>query len=267
MKSTKKELITFFLLAFGWMWLLNLPRVLATLGWLDIPGILSTILGYLAVFGPAIAAFILTGIRSGKLGIKSLWRHGWQIDFEKKWLLPAIFLVPISGLITWLILYMIDVPIQWQYGAPPALLFPIGLLIWLLNAYPEEYGWRGYALPRLMEKFSPLIASLILGALWGFWHLPLHFIPTTTQYVIPIWQYLLQTVVLSIIYTWLHKGTAGSVFIASLFHAFSNIAGAAIPYWTTAAGRWVSFSLLFIFAVLIVIFSPEFRSKEQTKMA
>jgi len=76
MKSTKKELIGFFVLAFGWMWLLNLPRVLAAFGWLDIPDLLSTILGYLSVFGPTVAAFILTGIKTGKPGLKSLWQRG-----------------------------------------------------------------------------------------------------------------------------------------------------------------------------------------------
>jgi membrane protease YdiL (CAAX protease family) len=260
MKTTRGDLITFFAIAFGWMWLINLPRLLAAFGWVNIPGLLSTILGYLALFGPGIAAFFLTGIRSGRPGMKSLWRNGWQIKFEKKWLLPAILLIPFSGLITWLTLYLLDVPIEWQYGAPPAMLVPIGLMIWLLNAYPEEYGWRGYALPQLLERFSPFAASIILGIIWGVWHLPLHFIPTTTQYVIPVWEFLVQTIVLSFLYTWLHLGTRGSLFIASLFHAFGNIAGAAIPYWTTTEGRWVSFSLLFLFVVLVVVFSPQFRS-------
>lgn len=259
MKSTKNELIAYFVIAFGWMWLINLPRILAAFGFISIPNLLSQILGYMALFGPAVAAFVLMAIQSGKTGVKSLWRRGWSLNFDKKWLLPAILLVPISGLITWLILNLLKVPIEWQYGAPPAMIVPIGILIWLLNAYPEEYGWRGYALPRLLEKSTPLTASLILGIIWGLWHLPLHFIPTTTQYVIPIWQYLVQTIVLSVLYTWLHRGTGGSVFIASLFHTFSNIAGAAIPYWTTSAGRWVSFSLLLVFVILIVIFSPLFR--------
>jgi hypothetical protein len=99
------------------------------------------------------------------------------------------------------------------------------------------------------------------------WHLPLHFIPTTTQYVIPIGEYLAQTVVLAFLYTWLHKGTGGSVFIASLFHAFGNITGAAIPYWTSSEGRWVSFGSLLIAAVLVVVFSPQFRRTEQRRIS
>ena len=216
----KKSPAAFFAIAFGWMWLINLPRVLAAYGKLTIPEGLSMLMGYLALFGPGVAAFILTRLQAGKPGVKALWRSGWRINFDRKWLLPAIFLVPVAGLLTWLVLSLMDVPIEWQYGAPPAMIVPIGLLIWLLNAYPEEYGWRGYALPRLLERGSPLAASLVLGLIWGLWHLPLHFIPTTTQYVIPVWEYVLQTIVLAVLYTWLHQATGGSVLIASLFHTF-----------------------------------------------
>ena len=130
MKPTRKELLYFFLIAFGWMWGINLPRILATFGWIEIPGRVSTLMGYIALFGPGIAGFVMTGIRSGKLGMNALWRSGWQLDFEKKWLLPAILLVPVSGLLTWGILTLLDRPIEWQYGAPPVMLVPIGLLSW-----------------------------------------------------------------------------------------------------------------------------------------
>ena len=57
---------------------------------IDLPGFASGLMGYLALFGPGVAAFFLIGMRSGKLGMKELWRSGWHINFEKKWLLPAI---------------------------------------------------------------------------------------------------------------------------------------------------------------------------------
>ena len=265
MISSQNKLPLFFVIAFGWMWLINLPRVMEAFGWLSLPPLLSTIMGYVALFGPGIAAFILTRAQSGKDDLKTLWRNGWQIKFNKKWLLPAILLVPAAGLLTWVILSLLDLPIEWQYGAPPAMIVPIGLMIWLLNAYPEEYGWRGFALPKLLKKHNPLTASLILGGIWGVWHLPLHFIPTTTQYAIPIWEFILQMIVLSVLYTWLHKGTGGSVFIASLFHAFGNITGAAIPYWTTSAGRWISFLLLLLAAVLVALLSPQFQKVKEAE--
>jgi len=251
MKDSKKELLTFFIIAFGWMWLLNAPRVLASYEIIQIPAILSTILSYSAVFGPGVAAFILTRTQSGKQGVKALWKKGWTAKFSKKWLVPALFLMPVMGILTGQILRLFDQPVAREYGLPPAMIIPIGLLIWLLGALPEEYGWRGYALPRLLKKYSPLTASLILGVAWGIWHLPLHFISSSTQYVIPVWEYVLQTVLLTVIYTWLHLGTKGSILVAGFFHATGNLTGAVFPYWTTETGRWVSFGLLLIPAALI----------------
>ena len=252
MDKSRKELLSFFGISFLWMWLINLFRILGSRNILTINPFLSMIMGYIAVFGPGIAAFVLTARSSGKVGIKTLWKRGWQLDFNKIWLIPTILMIPFAALLTLAILSLLDISIVWEAALPPAMVVPIGLLIWLLGAYPEEYGWRGYALPRLLEKFNPLIASLILGSVWGIWHLPLHFIPTTTQYVIPIWQYLLLTLVLSVLYTWLYLATGGNLFIASLFHASGNIAGALIPYWTSNAGRWMSFLILLIPAVVIV---------------
>lgn len=251
MSKTRRELISFFIVSFLWMWLINFFRILEARDVLSLNPILSMIMGYIAVFGPGIAAFVLTFKSSGKKGTKILWKRGWRLNFKKIWLLPTIILIPITAVLTLIILNILDVSIAWEAALPPSMVVPIGLLIWLLGAYPEEYGWRGYALPRLLEKNNPLTASLILGAVWGIWHLPLHLIPTTTQYVIPIWQYLLLTLVLSVLYTWLYLGTEGNLFIASLFHASGNIAGAVIPYWTSNFGRWVSFLVLMIPASIV----------------
>ncbi|MFN2302429.1 MAG: CPBP family intramembrane glutamic endopeptidase, partial [Anaerolineales bacterium] len=130
--------------------------------------------------------FILTYIDSKKDGVKILWKNGWKTKFSKIWLIPTILLMPLMGLLTYIIMRILGQPIDWSYGLSPAMIVPIGLLIWLVGALPEEYGWRGYALPRLQRTFNPLVAGLILGIIWGVWHLPLHFIETTTQYAIPV---------------------------------------------------------------------------------
>ena len=129
MKSSKNDLSYFFLIAFGWMWLINLPRLLTAFTRLEIPAFLSTLIGYIALVGPGVAAFVMTLIRSGKPGIKALWQSGWKLNFDKKWLLPTILLIPLSGLLTWVILSWLEVPIEWQYGAPAKMIIPIGLLI------------------------------------------------------------------------------------------------------------------------------------------
>lgn len=249
--SRRKDLVAFFLIAFAWMWLLNAPRVLAAAGLFDLSPAVSTGLGYLAVFGPGVAAFVLTGLASGSEGVRSLWKRGWSVAFDKKWFLPAVLFMPAAGLVTLLLLTVFGQPIAWENALPLALLVPIGLLIWLVGAVPEEYGWRGYALPRLLEGMTPLSGSLLLGVIWGIWHLPLHFIPTTTQYVIPVWEYVLQTILLTVIYTWLFLRTGGSILIAGIFHAMGNLTGALIPYWTTQAGRWISFGVLLVPTILL----------------
>jgi membrane protease YdiL (CAAX protease family) len=249
----KHYLRWFFLIAFAWTWLLNLPRILAAGGWFSLPGWLSAGLGYVAVFGPSLAAFGLTAIESGKEGVRSLWRRGWEMNFRKTWLISTILLVPLCGLITLGCLTALGGSIPWQLALQPGMLVPAGLLIWLLGALPEEYGWRGYALDRMQKYTNPLIASLVLGLMWSLWHLPLHFIPGTTQAVIPVWEFTCQMVLLSILYTWLHNHTGGSVLVAAAFHASSNLTGAVIPTWTTSLGRWLGLLPLLFVAITIVL--------------
>ncbi len=210
MKLSRKELIKYFFIAFLWMWIINALRILNSAALISLPINISNMLGYMAVFGPAISAFYLTRQKYGNDGVKRLWKNGWIINFNKKWLIIAVGLMPVMGLFTVLIMNGFNIKIQWEYGLSPAMIVPVWLLL------------------------------LLLG------HLPLHFIPGTTQYNIPFWQFIIQTVGINFLYTWLFLETKGSVLIASLFHTSANITGAIIPYWTTDTGRWVSIILLLI---------------------
>lgn len=249
---TNRQLLQFFGITFAFSWLLWIPAVLKSNGYPDLPDIVG-LPGMFAPFGPAIAAFWLLGRQEGREGVKKLWKRGWNLDFDKKWLLPTIFLMPLISLVTVGIFKLMGLSIEWEHGIPLAALVPIFFYIYLLNALPEEYGWRGYALGPLLNRYSALVASLILGAIWGLWHLPLHFIEGTTQAAIPVYQFILQQMVLAIFYTWLFNNTHGSVFIAILFHTIANVVGGAIPYWTTDQGRWIGFAIQVVFAVIIVL--------------
>jgi len=251
--SDSRDMFLFFLITFAWTWLLQLPRLLAAVGWISLPAGISTVLGNLAVFGPALAAFGLTGLYSGKQGMRALWRRGWELHARKTWLLPALLLMPISGLLTLGVLTAFGVSLPEEYFLSPAMLVPVGLLIWLVGALPEEFGWRGYALDRLQQRLNPLSGSLVLGVIWSLWHLPLHFIPGTTQANIPVWEFAVQTIVLTVLYTWLHNRTGGSVLIAGIFHASGNLTGAMIPSWTIPLGRWLGLVPLLVVAVIVLL--------------
>ena len=75
----------------------------------------------------------------------------------------------------------------------------------------EEVGWRGFALPSLQIQFHPILASIILGVLWGLWHLPLFWIKGSAQQSMSVQFFVLATVGYSILYTWIYNGTNGSL--------------------------------------------------------
>jgi membrane protease YdiL (CAAX protease family) len=255
------HLVTFFALAFAISWLLWLPQVLDSAGLVQLPESVG-ILGMFAPFGPSIAALWLTGRQSGREEVRRLLKRGWSLGFDKKWLLPTFLLMPVVSLFTVAVMVLIGLSIEWEYGAPWQAWAPTFVLILLLNALPEEYGWRGYALGRMLRRGNALTASLILGLIWGLWHLPLHFIKGTVQSAIPVYQFVLQQMVLAIFYTWLFNNTRGAVSISILFHAIGNIAGAAVPYWTTRQGRWIGFAVLAVFAIgILIVWGPRHLSR------
>jgi membrane protease YdiL (CAAX protease family) len=102
----------------------------------------------------------------------------------------------------------------------------------------EELGWRGYALPKLLDKRSPLVGSLILGMLWGLWHLPTFFIPGTPQFEQPIVAFVGMTTAYSLLLSWVFLHTRGSVLIATLFHGAINVCQGFFLAGTDPANRY-----------------------------
>ncbi len=251
-QAEQKHLVAFFLITFAFSWLLWLLPVLRSTALPDLPEVVG-LLGMFAPFGPGVAAFWVVGRLTGKQGVRELWLRGWRARFDKRWLLPALVLGPVVGLLTVVLVFVFGGEVDWESSVGLAAVVPVFLLIYFANALPEEYGWRGYALDPLQRRFNAFGASVILGLVWGLWHLPLVFIEGTTQAAIPFPEFVLQTIVLAILYTWLHNNTGGSVLIAALFHASANTAGAAIPTWTTQLGRWVNFGLLLAVAGVVML--------------
>lgn len=245
----------FFVLTFGISWLLWLPGVLRSNGFDSLPAIVG-LPGMFAVFGPAIAAFILVGRESGRAGMVQLLSRAIATRFRKRWWLPTLLLFPVIGIVTVGILMLLgqDIP---EWTAPTLLTALITVVIILfIGGGLEEFGWRGYALDRMQTGQNAVVASLVLGLFWGVWHLPLFFIEGTVQHDagIPVWEFVLQTMVLSLLYTWLYNNTAGSLLVAILFHTIGNTTSALLPpYFGTEIGRWVNFAILLTTAVIVVL--------------
>lgn len=105
----------------------------------------------------------------------------------------------------------------------------------------EEFGWRGFALPRLLEQWTPLRASLILGAVHVMWHLPLFFIPGMPQNRIAFALFAVGVISIAIIDTWLYLRSGASLLLAILVHLMANYCGgilgaAALPFFFAGEG-------------------------------
>jgi len=99
------------------------------------------------------------------------------------------------------------------------------------RAFGEELGWRGFALPRLLEARTPLNAAIVLGLIWFAWHLPTFFISTLSQSQLPIALFCVNSIALSILMTWVYLRTAGDLFAMILIHTMANWCGAiGIPF-------------------------------------
>jgi membrane protease YdiL (CAAX protease family) len=90
--------------------------------------------------------------------------------------------------------------------------------LFLRGAMGEELGLRGFALPRLQKTNSPFRASLIIGLLWGAWHLPV----LIGRDVVSVVAFGLLSFGLSFLFTYMFNGSGGSLIPVLLFHATQN---------------------------------------------
>lgn len=213
----------FFFLAYLFTWSFHIAIPVNGLAFsFDItnPAMLLYLMGLL---GPLASALCLTARFEGWTGVKRLLKGALLWRFNPIWYLFAIFIVAFLRFVSiGLHINAIPLPSQWMsFG----LFFIIGQL-WVVIG--EEYGWRGFALPRLQKQIGSLGASLVIGLFWASWHLPMFFIPGSPQYtdyfLYSFSRYVCLVTFWSTIMTMLYNRTRGSVLICMLFHAFLNIA-------------------------------------------
>jgi len=119
----------------------------------------------------------------------------------------------------------------------------------LFTATLEEPGWRGFLLPQLQQRFSPLVASLMVWFPWALWHAPLDF---HRPFRFTLVTYLLLRVVflipITLILTWLYNRSAGNLLVAAIFHAAMNTFPFVLPYYAPAYVLVILFAIIIVFA-------------------
>jgi membrane protease YdiL (CAAX protease family) len=142
--------------------------------------------------------------------------------------------------------------------AQPWMVVPIFLTYFCTGGGNEEWGWRGYALDRLQARWSPLVTSLILGLIWGAWHIPLFFIESTGQYHMSMGLFLFSTLGMSILHTWVYNGAGRNLLAAWVFHAAYGTAWEVLPIIQPEVAGYgrvqiYGFTFAVIVAVLVVL--------------
>ncbi len=186
-----------------------------------------------ALCGPAVAALVVMAFMpsTDQFAFRSRLTH-WRLPI--RWYLLALVLPwPIT-------LLRSGLEYAWGGGRVELMpITPIGAVVFVLVA-GEEIGWRGFMMPRLLTRFGTWRASVILGVVWAFWHLPLFFIRGMPQFGTPFPAFVGYTVALSVLLTCLARKTQGSVIIATLFHGAVNTFGWVNPDADPVLRGWLN---------------------------
>lgn len=177
----------------------------------------AIILFVIGGFIPSIIGITLTGIFEGKIEVKKMLKKAFMIKPGKKWFI-IIMLTSILIAFSLISIYMLlggkfDFSQFW-------IQLPGFIPLILIGPLSEEFGWRGFAIKRLMKKLNPNLTSLVIGVLWSFWHLPLFYIHGSSQYEfnLPFPAFLISVTGISFAFTYFYLKTDKSIFSAIFFH-------------------------------------------------
>jgi uncharacterized protein len=210
-------LVAFFVLAYALSWLILVPA-----GFGLLPDSSAGILVWLPPFGPAVAAFVVTGLTGGRPAVGLLLRRLVQWRVGVGWYLLVLLGIPLIELLgAFVVLGTVpfdDLARNWPVIFTSYL--PAVVYVAIFTGMGEEPGWRGFALPRLQDRHGPLVGTAFLAVLWAMWHLPNVLFGGWTGPSFSLWMAL--TLASAFIYTWVYNNTGGSILLAALVHGAIN---------------------------------------------
>lgn len=239
--------ILFVVLTFIFTWSIEIPTALSKYGYLTIK--IPKGIQMLSTFAPGIVAIILTIIFLGKPGIAALLASLVRWKLKLNWFLFAIGAgIVFTGLSILIYTWIYKQSIRLEQ---PGILLIYLFVLFFLSPLWEEIGWRGFLLPQLEKYFSAIKSSLIIGFVWGLWHLPIILALNPYGNKTPIYFsfIFIGCFALSVLQTWLYKSTI-SLLACVLFHDSIN-AGVAYFYANLPDLELVPFMILTVLLVLL----------------
>lgn len=261
----------YFVLAFGIAWAFWLLPVLATHGVLQLGQGAQLACLFAGSFGPFIGAFVATCRDGGWPSVREFAGRALRYRMGPLYFLAAMLLAPVAAGLSMLWLASHGGPafaIQVSLSHAPLLYVELLLIGGSVN---EEFGWC-YAIDRLQQRQGLLRAAMLLGVIWGCWHIPLFFITGLTQSFMPFWTFLIFTVALRVVIVWGYASNRQSILIALLFHTASNFAFNLFAVIDRSPQRdergFIGFGLIMLaFAVVVAVTARCYRGTASASLA
>ncbi len=269
-----RYLIMFFVFTLAWTWICGFIPVIF--------GITGTGLGtFIFYFGggaPSVVALFLVFLTYPKDKRKDYFRRCFSFR-QAGWKWPLITIAVFAALSAISIaigvgLLGFDMPTMDYIKAIAS--NPLNILLVLLlslisGPLNEEFGWRGYALDRLLLKLGFLKGSLFLGFIWGIWHLPWYFTPGQAQYnllrdsVFHAVMFIPSVMMLSVFVSFVYIKTNRSILAGALVHMFSNLIGSQLlSSYTTEISMLIRYTNMVFFLGVIVYAACSHKFKTET---
>jgi membrane protease YdiL (CAAX protease family) len=227
----------------------------------------------IGAFAPLLVAMALVIRHKGWKGGWNFFRQAFDLKVKPVYL-AAAFIIP-------LIIHLVSHYLAPLLGFPVAdTLFPAGLglpsiiiaipyffLMLIIGGGQEEFGWRGYAQVPLQKRMGLIPASLLIGFVWGLWHLPLWVMPGDGHSTYPFIAFLIMTTSISVVYGWLYNVSHQKLSTVIIFHAMSNTAAPLLPFLIMKEGTpetayWVYAAINVLVAVIIGFVSIKANAKK-----
>ncbi|MBG0770310.1 MAG: CPBP family intramembrane metalloprotease [Anaerolineaceae bacterium] len=273
--------LLFFVLTFAFSWILWLPSILSGLG-VDLGTNAETYTAItvpIGAFAPLFAALFLVIKQEGWKGGWLFFKQAFDLNVQPVYLIAAILLPMIIHAISHYLAPLLGFPVAASLFPAelnvPAIIIavPYFLLMVIIGGGQEEFGWRGYAQEPLQDRMGVIPASLLIGLVWGLWHLPLWIMPGDGHSTYPYLGFLLMTTSISLIYAWLFNASKQKLSTVIIFHAMSNTAAPLLPFLhmnegVAETGYWIYAMINLIAGVIFgfIILKTE-KKKENTPSA
>ena len=257
----------FFLLTFAYSWVIWIPSVLDGIG-IKLPFSVagySTVVVIIGAFAPLMAAITLVVREEGWKGMREFFGQALDFHIKPVYLVLALALPLLIHLIAHYLALAVGLDVAKTLFpteisvAPIVLAIPYFILMLVLGGGQEEFGWRGYAQEPLQEKIGVIPASLVIGLIWGIWHLPLWFMAGDLHSAYSFLAFVMMTTSISIMYAWLYNSSGKKLIVVIFFHAMSNTAAPLLPFLHGIEGKpesayWIYAAVNVLFGIIFAYF-------------